>query len=272
MKPWQKLVFGELSWKRLVKSVISIYLILLVIAVSLGDYLIFVPPKVSYNERDDNITLIDGAKDGEKIATYYLPAKEGMPTLLWSHGNAEDLGSTSVLDLLHQSGFGIYAYDYPGYGHSSGSPSDRSCYSAIELAYDDLVKNYGTSDQKIILVGQSVGSGPASYLATNKQVAGLVLVTPLTSIYRVAFSYPIFPRDRFPNIDRIKNIQTPLMVIHGDQDEIIPQSHGKALIEAHSGKNFFHDIKGRGHNNIYGETPEELTHSISLFKDFANSL
>lgn len=271
MKTWQKFVFGELSWKRLLRSILSIYVILLVIAVSLGDYLIFVPPKVSYSEDDANITLINGAIEGEKLATYYRPAKEGMPTLLWSHGNAEDLSSTSILDLLHQAGFGIYAYDYPGYGLSSGNPSDHSCYSAIELAYEDLTETHQTPTNDIILVGQSVGSGPACYLASTRPASAIILVTPLTSIYRVAFNYPIFPRDRFPNIDRIKDIKIPLMVIHGNKDEVIPQSHGMALIKAHSGEHVFHDIKGRGHNNIHGETPEELTRTIQRFKDFATS-
>ena len=96
----------------------------------------------------------------------------------------------------------------------------------------------------------------------------MVLITPLTSVYRVAFKYPIFPGDRFPNIDRIKDISIPLMVIHGDNDEVIPQSHGKALIEAHQGKNIFHDLKRRGHNDIYGDTPEEIQAFIQLFLEF----
>lgn len=272
MSKWKKYLIGELSWKRLLKSIVSIYLVLLVIAVSLGDYFIFLPPEPTYTEQSKHITLIDGNETNSKLATYYRPAKPGMPTLLWSHGNAEDLSTTSFIDLFHQAGFGIYGYDYPGYGLSDGSPSDRTCYTAIERAYDDLTNNYKVANKNLILVGQSVGSGPTTYLATKKPAAGMILINPLTSIYRVAFRFPIFPRDRFPNIDRIKDITIPLMVIHGENDQVIPQSHGKALIAAHTGKNIFHDIKGRGHNDIYGGSPEEIQAFIQLFLDFAQTL
>ncbi|MEO1856687.1 MAG: alpha/beta hydrolase [Rubritalea sp.] len=272
MSKWKTFLIGELSWKRLAKSFISIYVILLVIAVSLGDYLIFVPPTPNYTAESAHITLIEGSESDSKLATYYRPAKPGMPTLLWSHGNAEDLSSTSFLNLFHQAGFGIYAYDYPGYGLSDGSPSDRSCYGAIERAYEDLTGTHKIPSKDLILVGQSVGSGPTTYLATQKSAAAMVLITPLTSIYRVAFKYPIFPRDRFPNIERIKNITLPLMLIHGDQDEVIPQSHGKALVSAHKGKHVFHSLEGRGHNDIYGDSPEEIEAYIQLFLDFSQSL
>jgi len=272
MSKWKKYLIGELSWKRLLKSIVSIYVMLLIIAVSLGDYLIFVPPEPTYTEQSEHIILIEGSEANSELATYYRPAKPGMPTLLWSHGNAEDLSATSFIDLFHQAGFGIYAYDYPGYGLSDGSPSDRSCYAAIERAYDDLSFTHKVTSKDLIFVGQSVGSGPTTYLATKKPAAGMVLIAPLTSIYRVAFSYPIFPCDRFPNIDRIKDITIPLMVIHGDKDQVIPQSHGKTLIAAHTGKHIFHDLKGRGHNDIYGDSPEEIQAFIQLFLDFTQTL
>ena len=272
MSKWKKYLIGELSWKRLAKSLILIYVILLVIAVSLGDYFIFLPPTPTYTEQSDHIVLIEGSEANTKIATYYRPAKPGMATLLWSHGNAEDLSSTSFLDLFHQAGFGIYAYDYPGYGLSDGSPSDRSCYAAIERVYEDLTLTHKIASKDLILVGKSVGSGPTTYLATQKPAAGMILINPLSSIYRVAFRFPIFPRDRFPNIDRIKGITTPLMVIHGEEDGVIPQSHGKALIAAHTGKHIFHDLKGRGHNDIYGDSPEEIQAFIQLFLDFSQTL
>ena len=272
MGQWKKYLVGELSWKRLVKSIITIYLMLLVIAVGFGDHLIFVPPTPNYTAESEYITLIDGAEPNSKLATYYRQAKPGMPTLLWSHGNAEDLSSTSFFELFHQAGFGIYAYDYPGYGLSDGSPSDRACYTAIESAYADLTTTHKVASKDIMLVGQSVGSGPTTYLATRKPAAAMVLITPLTSVYRVAFSYPIFPRDRFPNIDRMKHISMPLMVIHGDEDQVIPQSHSLALINAHRGKHIFHNIIGRGHNDIYGDSPEEIQRFLQLFLDFSQTL
>lgn len=272
MKNWKKLVFGELSWKQLFKSTATIYGVLLLFAVFLGDYLLFVPPTPTYTASSANITLIDSAEPEEKIATFYLPAKEGMPTLLWSHGNAEDLSNTFFLELFHEAGFGVLGYDYPGYGISDGKPSESACYQAIDKAYAHLTETLAISPEKIIIVGQSVGSGPSCYLAANKPAKALVLITPLTSAYRVGFGYPIFPCDRFPNLSRIKGINLPLMVIHGDQDEVVPQKHGIALIEAHKGTNIFHDLKGRGHNDISGRTTEEIEDLHKLFVEFNESI
>ncbi|MGJ8674225.1 alpha/beta hydrolase [Rubritalea sp.] len=272
MANWKKLVFGELSWKRLGKSIVSIYLILLVVAVAFGDYLIFAPPEPSYTANSPDISTIS-SDDGSELAVLYLPAGKEMPTLLWSHGNAEDLGfARPLLELFHAKGFGVLAYDYPGYGISTGETSEISVYAAINSVYAYGLRDLNLPPHKIIAVGQSVGSGPACYLAENKDLAALVLITPLTSVYRVPFHYPIFPRDRFPNIKRIPKISEPLMIIHGDQDTIIPQSHGSELASAHKGINVFHGLKGRGHNNIAGDTHQEVDEYVELFKIFSEGL
>ena len=195
-----------------------------------------------------------------------------MPTLLWSHGNAEDLSNTFFLELFHQAGFGVLGYDYPGYGISDGKPTEKACYHAIDKTYEYLTETLAISQSNIIIVGQSVGSGPSCYLAEKQPAKALVLITPLTSAYRVGFGYPIFPCDRFPNLSRIKNINIPLMVIHGDQDTVVPQKHGIALIEAHQATHIFHDLKGRGHNDISGHTIKEIENYLNLFVELNNSL
>jgi pimeloyl-ACP methyl ester carboxylesterase len=271
MAKWHKVIFGELSWKRLGKSIVSIYLILMIMAVSAGNYFIFVPPEPSYTKQSPNISILE--HESESIALLYLPAKDNYPTLLWSHGNAEDLGyARPLLEAFNSAGFGILAYDYPGYGASSGESSDTSVYRSIDAVHEHALHELNLKNDQIIAVGQSIGSGPSCYLAEKEELAGLVLITPLTSVYRVAFKYPIFPKDRFPNIKRIPNISTPLMVIHGDQDTIIPQSHGKILAKLHSGKTTFHSLQGRGHNDISGSTYEEIDAYIQLFMAFSKAL
>ena len=85
------------------------------------------------------------------------------------------------------------------------------------------------------------------------------------------FHYSIFPCDPFPNLNRIHEIALPLMVIHGDNDQIIPQKHGLALVEAHRGASVFHDLKGRGHNDISGSTQQQRVEYLQLFTDFASA-
>jgi hypothetical protein len=272
MNKWRHYLIGTFSIKRLVKSFCSIYLMLWIYIIFFGDSLIFVPPEPRYSSESEHITLISRPDSETQLATYYRPAKAGMPTLLWSHGNAEDLSMTYSLELFHQAGFGIYAYDYPGYGMSGGQATEENCYAAIKTAYKDLQQRHNVSNTNIILVGQSVGSGPTTYLAEREMTRGMVLISPFKSIYRVAFGFPIFIGDRFSNINHIKKITTPLMVIHGENDEIIPQSHGKSLVEQHSGTHRFVGIKGRGHNDIYGNTTTDIEAFIGLFLDFNQSL
>ena len=146
--------------------------------------LIFKPPNRPEHSPASFFTSLE-ADDGETINACYLPPVEGMPILLWSHGNAEDLGSVySVMQEFHELGFGIMAYDYPGYGSSSGSPSEDGCYSAIQAAYDHLTGQLGHPAKRIILTGQSVGSGPTCWLAAKDDHVGVSLISPFTSAFR----------------------------------------------------------------------------------------
>ncbi|MFC4990696.1 alpha/beta hydrolase [Rubritalea tangerina] len=270
MADWKKWALGDFTLKRLLKSIISIYVILLILAVSLGDFLIFPSPRPQYDDTLPHLKLLPPTEDSEAIAYYHLPAKPNMPTLLWSHGNAEDIGSIRpLLDILHNQGLGILTYDYPGYGLSPGNTSDRSCYQAIERAYQKLTDDLKVPPSSIIIVGQSVGSGPSCYIAEKQQTAGLILISPISSIYRVAFGFRPFPRDRFPNIDRIKHIHSPLMVIHGEADTIVTPDHGMALAAAHPGETQLEILHARGHNDIVGRDLDETNTYIALIRDFA---
>jgi len=116
-----------------------------------------------------------------------------MPTLLWPHGNAEDIGYLrNRLNKFHSRGYGILAYDYPRYGQSMGKPSEQGCYEALEAAHLYLTENLNVSNDQIIIYGQSVGSGPAVWLASQKPCVGLILVSPFITVYRTVTKIPLF--------------------------------------------------------------------------------
>jgi pimeloyl-ACP methyl ester carboxylesterase len=117
-------------------------------------------------------------------------------TLLYSHANAEDLGIMFgwLKCLARRLNVNVLAYDYTGYGESDGEPSEEACYADIEAAYDYLVNDRKLEPSQIILYGRSVGSGPATYLASKLsiegvQVGGLVLECPFKSVYRVVADF-----------------------------------------------------------------------------------
>jgi alpha-beta hydrolase superfamily lysophospholipase len=164
---WKKILIGEWSWKRPFYTIAWVYFLLALFAIFFADKLIFQPPGTPYaKDRSHFVTLGEG---DNAIAIYTRPPAPGMPTLLWSHGNAQNLESLRpALDSLNLQGFGVIACDYPGYGESGGKPSEKGCYRAIEATYHYLNKTLSTKPSDIILIGQSVGSGPTCWLASRQ--------------------------------------------------------------------------------------------------------
>ncbi len=143
--------------------------------------------------------------------------------------------------------------DYRGYGGSEGSPSEDGLYLDAEACAAWLAKN---APGPVVYVGSSVGSGVAVELATRKAPAGLVLLSPFTSLsdvaqhhYRFLWVRP-FVRDRYENLDKLGGLHAPLLVIHGDRDDIVPLAFGRALFEAASEPKTFVEIPGAGHNDL----------------------
>lgn len=152
----------------------------------------------------------------------------------------------------------LLAYDYEGYGKASGSPTEQGCYNDIDAAYQYLTENMGQAPENIILYGRSLGSGPSCYLAQRlryegKPLGGLILQSPLLSVFRVAFNFRFtLPGDMFPNVDRIPEIACPVLLVHGTRDEVVPFWNGEDLFIATPkrwrAKPFW--VEGAGHNNI----------------------
>lgn len=264
---WKQILIGKWSWKRPFISLASVYLMLAMIAVFFADWLIFIPPSPSYTAVYSGLRFLKTAK-GESIAFVHLPAAEGRPTLLYSHGNAEDLADSKTLyDEFHVSGLGVIAYDYPGYGLSTGTPDEASTQRAIMAVWKHLIAS-GISPSSIIITGRSVGGGPSVWLASQTEPAGLILISPFKSTFTTAFDlpFPLFPRDRFPNLKRIRSLDRPLLVIHGEDDEVIPVSHGRALVEAcASSDKKFHSISDAKHDDLFQIGGGEI---FPLVRDF----
>lgn len=262
---WKKLLIGTWSWKRPFFSLLAIYLMLAVVVVFFADRLIFIPPPSSYGPEATGLLRLRTSA-GEEIAAIHLPAKEGMPTLLYSHGNAEDLGhSIELYQAWNDMGLGVLVYDYPGYGLSTGRATERSCERAIQAAWDHLMDS-GVSACSVVVVSRSVGGGPGVWLASRCKPAGLVLIAPFTSTFAVAFPVPLFPCDRFPNLKRIRHIDVPLKVFHGEQDEVIASSHGRKLVEASPAEDkSFALIENAEHNDLFEVAGDQIIRETAEF-------
>jgi abhydrolase domain-containing protein 17 len=214
-----------------------------------SDRMIFLPPPPGY--RDSPEVLKVPTKDGEHIAAIYLVNPASAYTLLLSHGNAEDLGS--VRPLLHglaNLGFSVFAYDYRGYGLSEGKPSERHVYADIDGAYDYLTGKLGVAPERIVAHGRSLGAGASVDLAARRPLGGVILESPFLTAFRVMTRVPLFPFDKFRNVDKIGWVRCPLLILHGEADEIVPFRHGQRLFDKAPGRKMFVAIPGAHHNDL----------------------
>ncbi|KAI4982724.1 alpha/beta hydrolase domain-containing protein 17C-like isoform X2 [Hordeum vulgare subsp. vulgare] len=208
---------------------------------------------------------------GTRVVAAFWRYPSARLTLLYSHGNAADLGQMLGLfmELRSHLRVNIMCYDYSGYGASTGKPSEYNTYYDIEAVYDCLKKEYGIGPEELILYGQSVGSGPTLHLASRlEKLRGVVLHSGILSGIRVL--YPVKVTlwfDIFKNIDKIKQVECPVLVIHGTADDIVDFSHGKRLWELAKEKYEPLWVKGGGHCNL--ETyPEYIRH----LRKFVNAM
>ncbi|CAK9200283.1 unnamed protein product [Sphagnum troendelagicum] len=203
----------------------------------------------------DNVDVVKLAtKRGTEIVALYVKHPTANLTLLYSHGNAADLGQMHELfvELSVHLRINVLGYDYSGYGASTGKPSELNTYADIEAAYECLEHTYGVQEENVVLYGQSVGSGPTLDLATRKSnLRGVVLHSPILSGLRVM--YPVkrtYWFDIYKNIDKIGLVSCPVLVMHGTSDEVVDWSHGKQLHELSKEKYEPLWLKGGGHCNL----------------------
>jgi abhydrolase domain-containing protein 17 len=265
-------LIGKFSWKRLMWSLVLIplcvYLGLGIIAYFLADKLIFQPQPAFFDEKDSTLKL--AAPNGEKISAKFFANPNAELTILFSHGNAEDIfGSTRFFEKLRDAGFNVFAYDYRGYGTSEGVPSEQNSYEDAETAYNYLVDELKIAPEKIILHGRSLGAAAAIDLASRKPCGALVVESAFVSAFRVLTRYPIFPFDKFNNLKKIKKVRCPVLFIHGKNDEIIPFRHGEMLFAAANEPKFSYWLEQAGHNNVFASEQEAYLQAI---RDFAANL
>ncbi|XP_022135546.1 protein ABHD17B-like [Momordica charantia] len=242
------------------------------------------PPTYDVCREDDGRLVFSGVSADRNMEVHLLETKAGNKivatfwkhpfarfTLLYSHGNAADLGQMHELfiELRAHLRVNIMSYDYSGYGASTGKPSEFNTYHDIEAVYNCLRSVYGIKEEDMILYGQSVGSGPTLHLASRLQrLRGVVLHSAILSGIRVL--YPVkmtFWFDIFKNIDKIRLVSSTVLVIHGTNDDIVDWSHGKRLWELSKEKYDPLWVKGGGHCNL--ETyPEYIKH----LRKFVNAM
>ncbi len=234
---------------KLLLFVVAVYAGLAIAAHFLASKALYYPEMASRRSPANAQTVRDEA--GNNIAVLHVPNPQAQFTIWFFHGNAEALGDLEpMLFALRDAGFAVFAFDYPGYGASTGKPSEKSLYTASRAARKFLREELKVPAARTIIYGRSLGSGPAVEMATEERVGGLVLQSAFTSVYRVLTRWRIFPGDLFENERKLARVSAPVLVMHGEADEVIPFRHGQALFAAarEPKRSFF--VPGARHNDF----------------------
>lgn len=195
--------------------------------------------------------------DGARVVAWYGKAKPGQPTILYFHGNAGSLANRAPrIERFMGEGWGVYMMTYRGYGGGTGKPTEAHNVADARLAYGALVHE-GVEPSSIILYGESLGTGIAVRLAAERQVAGVVLDAPYTSLVDVAAGvYPFLPvrlalADRYELSKYIKQVHAPLLILHGERDDVIPVAMGRELFRLANEPKRLAVFPNGGHSDLY---------------------
>ncbi len=207
---------------------------------------------------------------GVQLHGWFFPRSKPLATLLFCHGNAGNVSHRleNVAHLL-QTGFQVLLFDYRGYGHSSGRPSEQGLYRDAATAWAHLVERADTAGAPRIIFGRSLGGAVAIDLATRAEADALIVESTFTSVHTMARLLLPFPLPPLPveydSLSKIGRLNMPLLVLHGERDELIPFAEGQALFEAAAEPKAWHPISGAGHNDTYLVGGDAYFHRLATF-------
>ncbi len=210
------------------------------------------------------------AADGVKLHGWYVPHENPRGHALLLHGNGGNVTifAQTLRILNRRHGLAVFVFDYRGYGKSEGKPSEKGILLDARAARDWLAAKAGMAPSDLILMGQSLGGGVAVDLAAKDGARGLVLASTFTSLPDAAkWHMPWLPVKvlmtmRLNSLEKIKDYHGPLLLSHGDADEMVPYEHGVALFQAAPGPKRMITVPGGMHNS---EQPEEYRSAFDEF-------
>jgi fermentation-respiration switch protein FrsA (DUF1100 family) len=195
--------------------------------------------------------------DGLRLLAWYLPPARGRPVVLYFHGNAGSIANrVPRLADFADAGLGVLMPEYRGYGGNEGVPTETGLYADAAAAMDFLDKE-AIAPNRIVVYGESLGTGVATRVASEHGVAAVVLEAPYTSIAAIAARhYSFVPvglmlKDRFDSLSRIAQLRAPILILQGERDQVVPPELGRELFAAAPEPKQFWVAPGAGHEDLY---------------------
>jgi hypothetical protein len=242
-------------------------------------FVFFPVAELLYTPNDVNLEYEDvriQTSDGLALQGWFIPGKVetgSNVTWLWFHGNGGNLGHRiGELALAHhRTEANIFIFDYRGYGESEGAPSEKGTYLDSRAVMEYLSSWSDVDPGRIVYLGHSLGAAVAVELALTQPPMAMVLVSPFASVRDMANLTLPFPpigwlvRNHYDSISRIQQLDVPVLILHGDQDETVPISQGRKLYEAANQPKRFQVLEGAAHNDTFEVVPEQYWGTIEAF-------
>ncbi|MEC3919824.1 alpha/beta hydrolase [Nocardia sp. CDC160] len=197
--------------------------------------------------------------DGETIVAWFVRAvKEPLGHILFAHGNGGNIGDRSpMLAMLAAVGFDVLVFDYRGYGRSTGRTSEQGTYRDVRAAREALLAQPGVDPGRVVYLGKSLGGGVMLELANAFPPAALLLMSTFTGLRDAAVAvYPFLPKafvpNAYPSLRRIRKLRCPVLIMHGDLDELLPVRMGRELFAAAPEPKELVIYPGGMHNDLIG--------------------
>ena len=208
--------------------------------------------------------------DNVRLHGWFVPCENARFTLIFLHGNGGNISHRlAKVSLFHKLGLNVFIFDYRGYGKSRGTPSEKGLYRDADAAYEYLVAARGIPKKDMILYGESLGGAVAIDLAKREEVRALITEETFTSIPEMSkIVYPFIPSfiisTQFDSVSKIKDVSCPKLIIHSEDDEIVPFYLGKRLFDAAAEPKIFYRTRG-AHNTAFFDSEKGLAERLKSF-------
>ncbi len=261
-------------FKLIIIICLASYVVIVIYSYIYQNKFIFYPTR-SYISPPEHLNIEEvfiKTTDGEKLHAWWMASENATSTALFFHGNAGNLTDRDFrLNIFNQLGLNALIIDYRGYGKSSGKiKKEQDLYTDGLAAWEFLTKDKNIAEENIIIWGRSLGGAVACELAQNRQVSAVILEAAFYSLPELARHYywylPVktLLRFKFANGAKIKNIKAPILIVHSQDDDIVPFVQGEKLFKSANEPKQFLKLNG-GHNSDVAESYEEYLRGV---KDF----
>jgi uncharacterized protein len=212
------------------------------------------------------------SSDNISLHAFFFPSDDSDEIILFLHGNSGNVYyRMDIVDALRDSGVNVLLIDYRGFGLSTGSPSEEGMYEDSIAAFHFIQDRLGFENKNIFILGRSIGSAAAIHVASEKDIGGLVLISPMASGRDVMNRLGLWllswmAGSSFDNRSMVEDVTAPVLIVHGNKDRIVKIASGKKLYDAMLMTNKqFVEIQGAGHNNMMNIFEKRLWKMVSEF-------